>query len=160
FEVESNSFDTFLFTVTYFSGPTMLGSISRMVTGAAGARLMAVDSSGLGITRVVVTAPPETIGFSIAQIRYELGGRAFISGRVTEGGSGTPIAGATITAAGPVTRSGTSDAMGNYSVRVQTGLYTLTASAFGFLTKTHMGVLAEDDTTTTFDIFLARASTR
>ena len=56
-----------------------------------------------------------------------------ISGTVTEEGTGTPIAGASVSTQ-PATTTATSDAQGNYTISdVDEGLYTVTASASGHI---------------------------
>ncbi|HEX6406315.1 MAG TPA: kelch repeat-containing protein [Gemmatimonadales bacterium] len=70
FELEPNNFDLFTFTVDFFSGSQLVGSITRTVDGAAGAQLFAVRTSGLLIDRAVVATDGDAGGFAIAQLRY------------------------------------------------------------------------------------------
>ncbi len=70
FELEPNLFATFSFTATFFSGGSPVGSITRSVAGAAGARLFAAQSLSGPIDRVDITVVGNPSGFSIARVRY------------------------------------------------------------------------------------------
>ena len=67
FEVEPNA-GTVLITATFMNGSTVVGTVSRTITGTAGA-LLAAGTSGTPITSVVITAPAGASGFAIAQVR-------------------------------------------------------------------------------------------
>jgi uncharacterized lipoprotein YbaY len=74
FELGPNPFSLESFTARYFSGGTLVGSITREIHGDGGARLMAVVFHGLtgqmqgeGIDRVEVEG---TSDFAIANVRY------------------------------------------------------------------------------------------
>ncbi|WP_309643293.1 PEPxxWA-CTERM sorting domain-containing protein [Phenylobacterium sp.] len=64
FEVEGNPFDVRNFTVDYYLGATLQGSISRAVNGSAGARLMAASGT---FDRAVVSSDTD---FAFGQVRY------------------------------------------------------------------------------------------
>ena len=67
-EAESASFSTLGYTADFYNGATLVGSVSRNITGNAGARLLAASATaGDVFTRVVITTDS---GFAIAQIRY------------------------------------------------------------------------------------------
>jgi subtilisin family serine protease len=70
-----------------------------------------------------------------------------LTGTVTASGGG-PIAGATVVATGPITRSGTTNASGVYSFVIPVGSYTIEASAFGYVTQSTSGTITEGGTTT------------
>lgn len=72
FEAEGNPFDTRTFTVDYYDGATLVGSISRSIDGNAGARLLAATLAS-GFTRAVVSTDTD---FAVAQLRYELASSA------------------------------------------------------------------------------------
>jgi hypothetical protein len=72
FELEPNPFDTFTFTAEFQSGGVTICSITRDISGNAGARLLAVELDCIecpAIDRVVITGP---VDFSIAQVRYQV----------------------------------------------------------------------------------------
>jgi hypothetical protein len=68
FEAEGNPFDDRTFTVDYYDGANLLGSVVRVINGNGGARLLAATYAG-GFTRAVVSTDTD---FAIAQLRYEL----------------------------------------------------------------------------------------
>lgn len=68
FEAQGNPFDNRTFTVQYFDGPTLVGSIVRVINGNGGARLLAASHAG-GFTRATVST---NTNFAMAQLRYEL----------------------------------------------------------------------------------------
>lgn len=70
FELEPNDLGTHTFTVEFFSGNILVGSITRDVTGNSGALLFAGTTCGPCIDRVVITGPDAAGGFAIAQVRY------------------------------------------------------------------------------------------
>ena len=68
FELEPSPFAEYTFTADFYYENTLVESITRQVSGNAGARLFA--RTGEPIDRVEVTGPVE---FAIAQIRYVVG---------------------------------------------------------------------------------------
>jgi subtilisin family serine protease len=67
-----------------------------------------------------------------------------LTGTVTDAGSGTPIAGATVTAVGPDTeRSTTTDAAGAYDFTLPVGDYEVTVESFGYVSQTVTVTIAE-----------------
>jgi len=73
-----------------------------------------------------------------------------VSGAVTSGG--TPIAGAKVSAGDAST---TTDADGKYTLSLSVGTYTVTASAYGYATKSIAGVVVADGATVTEAFALA-----
>lgn len=71
FELEPENYGSFNVTANFMNGTTVLGTVTRLVNGSAGA-LLSAASSGLPITSVVVSADPGASGFAVAQIRYSL----------------------------------------------------------------------------------------
>ena len=71
FELEPAPFGTNTFTVDFYNNNILLGGVSRMVDGDAGARLFALSSTSpdLPINRVQINGPSD---FAIAQVRYQL----------------------------------------------------------------------------------------
>ena len=70
FEAEPNPFSTQNFTVEYYQGATLVGTISRSIDGNAGARLLAAKATpGTWFTSVKVTSDTD---FAMAQLRYTL----------------------------------------------------------------------------------------
>jgi len=71
-----------------------------------------------------------------------------LNGRVSAN-DGSPLAGATVSVSGPMSRSATTAADGSYSFgRLMVGDYTISVSKFGFLTATGSATIAQDQTTT------------
>lgn len=77
-EVQQASFSTLSLQADFYSGAIFLAGVTRTVTvpgapnGASGdgAKLFAVGSTDMPITRVVMTAPSAANGFAMAQFRY------------------------------------------------------------------------------------------
>lgn len=85
-----------------------------------------------------------------------VGDTGTLSGTVTDGTD--PIGGATVAATGPVARTTTTDDDGSYSLRLPTGEYAVTASAFGYGDATATATITAD-TTTDRDFALTRSPT-
>lgn len=81
----------------------------------------------------------------------------FITGTVTQVGNGTPIAGATVSAA-PHNGGGggvaNTDLSGDYKLTLAPSIYDLTTSAFGYESATVWGVAVTSDTTTVANVAL------
>jgi hypothetical protein len=71
FEIEPEDFGNFNVTATFMNGTNVLGSVTRLVNGQAGA-LLSAASSGQPITSVVVSTDSGANGFAVAEIRYSL----------------------------------------------------------------------------------------
>ena len=70
FEAEPNPFAVHDFTVEYYQGSTLVGTITRSIDGNAGARLLAASATPGGwFTSVKVYSDTD---FAIAQLRYAL----------------------------------------------------------------------------------------
>jgi PEP-CTERM motif len=70
FEVEGDPFDLRTFTMTFFNGADVVGSIVRDINGSAGARLMAgAGTAGDFFTSVSISTNTD---FALAQFRYSL----------------------------------------------------------------------------------------
>ena len=81
-----------------------------------------------------------------------------LSGTVTDSGTLQPIEGALVEAVGgPVDRSATTDASGNYTMDLCEGTYDVTASAFGYLPETVNGVVITPASNTDQDFALDQA---
>ncbi len=87
-----------------------------------------------------------------------IGDTGEIEGTVTEAGSGDPIGGATVDIVGETTRTLTTGDDGTYSVRLNAGDYTVTATAYGFESQTSSVTLVAGETATA-DFALAAAAT-
>lgn len=71
FEIEGNNYHSTYFSVTYFAGDEILGSIDHYIRGAYGARLAAVTSLGSRITGVTIrNTYGDAGGFAMANFRY------------------------------------------------------------------------------------------
>jgi hypothetical protein len=69
FEVESNSFGVYDFKAEFYKDALMVGSVTRSISGDAGARLMAA-SYAEGFTKVLLLSDPGTGGFALGQVRF------------------------------------------------------------------------------------------
>ena len=79
-----------------------------------------------------------------------VGDTGTLAGTVTDTGSGDPIAGATVTASpaeGGTDRNATTGADGSYSLRLPTGEYAVTASAFGYGEESATATVTADQAT-------------
>lgn len=150
FEAEPNPFQEFAMTATFSNGGVQQGSITRTVSGQAGARLFAADGA---FDQIVFSS---SVDFAIAQVRFAQGVQAVLQGQVTDDTTGDPIQGARVQAVGGVTRSTLTDATGNYRLFLPPDTYDVTASAFGYASQTVAGVVVED--ATTLDFALTSAS--
>lgn len=79
-----------------------------------------------------------------------LGAAGTISGTVTEEGTATPVAGATVSVVGGSTT--TSDASGNYTLSASAGTHVVEATAVGYEDASVEGVVVVVDQTTDVDI--------
>ena len=84
------------------------------------------------------------------------GPQGTLRGAVSNASNGNPIVGAQVQATASLTQtsSTTSGAGGAYSMRLPVGVYTVTASAYGYLPNTIRGVSVVSGTTTTQNILL------
>ena len=83
-------------------------------------------------------------------------GAGHLTGTVTSGGN--PISGASVAIAGPTNRTVTTGEDGTYDVVVSAGDYTVTVTAFGYLTGTQSATVP-DQGTATLDFALEAAPT-
>ena len=86
--------------------------------------------------------------------RYEVVPSGVVSGTVTDANDDLPIAGAVVTAT-PGGRSTTTDADGDYSLRLRPGTYALAITAKNYVTHEEAGVAVTDGGSTTVDAALA-----
>lgn len=70
FELETNFGGTTPVIADFYSGNTLVGTITRDVNFYEGALLFAGTTCGPCIDKVVITSVPEALGFAIAQVRY------------------------------------------------------------------------------------------
>lgn len=83
-----------------------------------------------------------------------------LTGIVTVAGTSTPIAGATVSATGPSSRSTTTNGSGVYSLTLSVGTYSVSGSRFGYAASTVNGASVTQGTTTTQDLALTSLPTR
>lgn len=76
------------------------------------------------------------------------GATGTLTGVVTDASNGSPIAGARVHLAGPLTRDLTTGADGRYSMILSVGDYTATVSAFGYANGTGTATVSDGQTTT------------
>jgi subtilisin-like proprotein convertase family protein len=77
-----------------------------------------------------------------------------LTGTVTDDATLQPVAGATIVASGPMTRTTTTNASGGYTMLLGPGTYSVAASATAYVEETVNEVVVTQDTTTTQDFAL------
>jgi len=129
-------------TLSYNSGGVTVSATSDVngnytLTGVPeGTYSLTASAAGFASQSTQVTVGP---GSTLTQNFALVPLAGTISGQVTDGGTGTPISGATVsyTLSG-VTLSATTDASGNYTLSnvPAPGTYTLTASASGYTSQT------------------------
>lgn len=122
-------------------GPTMPGGINN-TSGAVAGGVIYVEGGFDGVTSNPANF---ALGFGVGVLQ----------GQVTDATTGAPIAGASVRAVAAVTRSGTTDTAGNYSIQgLNAGTYDVTADASGYGSQTAMGVAVDEITPTTQDFAL------
>jgi len=77
-----------------------------------------------------------------------IGDTGTLSGKVTDAGDGTAVAGAKVTISGAADRELTTGADGTYSVLLPVGDYQVAVSAFGYIGQTAAATITTDQTTT------------
>ncbi len=85
------------------------------------------------------------------------GGTGTLTGTVSNGVTGSPVVGARVEAAGPVTRTATTNTGGVYTLTLPVGTYDVTVRQFGFLTAAATGVSIGESATTVHDFALEPA---
>jgi subtilisin family serine protease len=85
-----------------------------------------------------------------------IGPAGALQGTVTDANTGLPVSGATVQAAGPITRAITTDTGGAYSFRaLSEGTYDVTATKFGYQSQTATGVAIISGATAVQDLAIA-----
>jgi kumamolisin len=132
-------------------GTTYAGSFYDIISGSNGAY-----SAGAGYDLTTGIGTPKWNGlFADLSVLFSVS-TGNLQGTVTEGGSGHPISGATVTTSGAGGNSTTTNAGGFYTfTNISTGAYSVTASAPGFAASTATGVVVTVGGTTTHDFSLA-----
>ncbi|WP_230688700.1 S8 family serine peptidase [Micromonospora sp. WMMC415] len=77
-----------------------------------------------------------------------IGDTGTLAGTVTDVGTGNPVAGATVTLAGPASRQLTTGSDGTFSSLLPVGDYQVAVTAFGYASRTVPATVTEDATTT------------
>ncbi len=95
---------------------------------------------------------PTGLGTPNGLAGFRTGPHGTVTGTVTDAGTGSPIAGASITAGDA---SALSDAAGHYTMSVPTGTYDVTYAAFGYASKTISGVAVAENATVTENVGLS-----
>ena len=70
FEAQPDNSGTHIYSVDFYNGGTLLGTISQSVNGTAGARLFAASST-IPITSVHITVPLLSDGYALARFRVQ-----------------------------------------------------------------------------------------
>ncbi|MFF3874247.1 carboxypeptidase regulatory-like domain-containing protein [Streptomyces sp. NPDC001978] len=95
---------------------------------------------------------PTGLGTPNGADAFRSGPHGVVSGTVTNSATGAPIAGATVSIGD---HDVTTDAHGNYALNVPIGTYTVTASAYGYASKSVTGVSVADGATVSENFSLA-----
>src|SRR6185437_7852449 len=95
---------------------------------------------------------PTGLGTPNGLAGFRTGPHGQVTGTVTDASTGSPIAGAAITAGDA---SALSDAAGHYTMSVPTGTYDVTYAAFGYASKTITGVVVAENATVTENVGLS-----
>jgi N-acetylneuraminic acid mutarotase len=95
---------------------------------------------------------PTGLGTPNGLAGFRTGPHGQVTGTVTDAGTGSPIAGASITAGDA---SALSDAAGHYTMSVPIGTYDITYAAFGYASKTITGVAVAENATVTENVALS-----
>jgi hypothetical protein len=66
FELEPNPFSTLTYTAQFRMGTTVVETVTRAVSGSAGARLFAIENAA-GFNNILITGPAD---FAIARLRF------------------------------------------------------------------------------------------
>lgn len=82
-----------------------------------------------------------------------IGDTGTLAGTITDAATGSPLAGATVTITGSVTREVTTGAPGTFSTLLPVGDYQVAVAAFGYTGSTATATVT-DDATTTVDVAL------
>ena len=135
---------TFPVSYPYAAAPGSLFDVTEGTNGGCGNVLCQAGPGWDG---------PTGLGTPNGVTALTTGPHGDISGHVTDGGTGSPIAGATVKT--PDGFSTTTAANGTYDLSVPVGSYDVTAQAFGYASKTTTGVQVSDGQTTTADFALA-----
>ena len=163
-------------TGTSMSGPHVAGAAALLLSAAPGYsdHVDAIEYLLLHTAEPKTTdegcggdgpedVPNNTWGWGILDalgaVEYATAGS--LAGTASDGDTGSPIAGAEVTAvlvAGPLGPTSTADASGQYAMTLAPGTYDITARAFGYLSQTVSNVVIREQETShlDFDLFPAR----
>src|SRR5438874_6847973 len=152
------------------NGNASATGMSELVVGTGNHTFEPVSGSDSRVVKTITNTPgalklsltTTTAGFQFIGLDGTVGdsgnipcqGNGTLAGALTDGGSGAPIAGATISysgtgPAGPVTGSATTDSTGHYSVAsIAVSSYSVTAQASGYQSQSATAVVGGGSTTT------------
>ncbi len=94
---------------------------------------------------------------ALAAVQQVISGET-LQGQLTDASTGDPIASALVQAAGPGTRTVSTDTNGHYRLMLTAGTYTVTASAAGYNSQTIEGVELSEGATTIQDFSMQPAT--
>ena len=152
------------------NGSATATGVAEFVVGTGNHNWEPISGSDPRVMRTITNTPgalklsltTTTAGFQFIGLDGTVGdsgnipcqGNGTLAGALTDGGSGAPIAGATISysgtgPAGPVTGSATTDSTGHYSVAsIAVSSYSVTAQASGYQSQSATAVVGGGSTTT------------
>ena len=145
---------------TSMAAPHVAGAVALMLSADPS---LSITSTAYALTRTAVplstTLPNNDSGYgridAYAAVE-SVAGLGAISGTITRSDTGAPIAGATLMADSPsgLGGSATSDSSGHYVRGLAPSTYSVTVSAFGYVTATRSNTLVVSGTTTPLDFAL------
>ncbi|MGH3509944.1 MAG: carboxypeptidase regulatory-like domain-containing protein [Nocardioidaceae bacterium] len=142
------------YPVTYpYNDPSRSADLNDVVSGTNGSCGNLLCEAGPGWDG------PTGLGTPNGVSALTEGPHGDISGTVTDAGTSAPIQGANVTATDSSGNSfsATADSSGGYDVVAPAGTYDVTASMFGYVSKTISGVVIATDQTVTENFALAAA---
>jgi N-acetylneuraminic acid mutarotase len=134
------------YPVSYPYDPTKTSDLNDVTQGSNGSCGNVLCNAGAGWDGPTGLGTPNGVQVLLGAPH------GLIAGQITDTGTGTPLAGATVST--PEGYKATTDSTGHYDLSIPVGSYDLTAQAFGYASKTQTGVSVTEAQTSTLDFAL------